>query len=394
MKKTVLIILSLLYFSINAQIRIDTTYRENGKDIKIIQKYKNGKKHGKSKYFYKNGHLAHLESYKNGKKHGKWKEFYKNGRLEVVYNYKNDKKHGRYKRYFENGAIKSKGKYRNGKKIGKHISYMKYKGKYVTSIIYKYQGDVEKRTIFYPDSKNKYEYKETKKEDLIRSTAFNHNGKISHDYQKDTNSDKPGTVTYYYKNGKASLIGHYRLGNRNGVVKRYHDNGQLYKSQVWENKKLLTIESCFDANGKPLDYGDFKQGNGEVREYDSSGKLINILNYKDGKPIDGRSVEDYWNTSYKLNYLAWKAYENEDDSQKLQFAIQWIEHAIEVQSRKFMLYAYIDTYAALLYKTGEYDKALIQAKKAIIEAKKEEENYKETALLIEKINKKLNSIKK
>lgn len=65
------------------------------------------------------------------------------------------------------------------------------------------------------------------------------------------------------------------------------------------------------------------------------------------------------------------------------------KRAIEVKSKSFLLYVYIDTYAALLYKTGKYNKALIQAKKAIVEAKKVAADYSETEKLLEKIKRKL-----
>jgi len=51
-------------------------------------------------------------------------------------------------------------------------------------------------------------------------------------------------------------------------------------------------------------------------------------------------------------------------------------------------YAYLDTYAAVLYKAGEYKEAEIMATKAILKAKSDKmtpEEYKETSALLNKI---------
>ncbi|MGL5892086.1 MAG: hypothetical protein ACRC3B_19490, partial [Bacteroidia bacterium] len=48
-------------------------------------------------------------------------------------------------------------------------------------------------------------------------------------------------------------------------------------------------------------------------------------------------------------------------------------------------YAIIDTYASLLYKTGNLDEAEIQAKRAIAQGKKEGEGTDATKELLEKI---------
>ncbi len=47
----------------------------------------------------------------------------------------------------------------------------------------------------------------------------------------------------------------------------------------------LTIINCFDGNGKQLDKGTLKDGNGTLNSYDIDGNLLEVQNFKDGEFI-------------------------------------------------------------------------------------------------------------
>lgn len=86
----------------------------------------------------------------------------------------------------------------------------------------------------------------------------------------------------------------------------------------------------------------------------------------------------------KLNSIAWTFYEKVEDKDALLKAEQWAKTATEIDKS----YATLDTYAAVLYKTGKKDLALKTANSAIELAKKEKytpEDYKGTTELIAKI---------
>lgn len=90
------------------------------------------------------------------------------------------------------------------------------------------------------------------------------------------------------------------------------------------------------------------------------------------------------NNASSLNSMAWDFYENVADKKLLQSAILMSKRACELNSN----YAYLDTYAAVLYKAGEYKEAEIMANKAIDKAKEEKmtpEEYKETSALLKTI---------
>lgn len=82
-----------------------------------------------------------------------------------------------------------------------------------------------------------------------------------------------------------------------------------------------------------------------------------------------------------INNYSWTIYENAENKDVLNTAIGWMKKVVELEP----LYMYLDTYAALLYKAGNYDKAIIWADKAIEQGKADEENVKETEELREKI---------
>jgi len=88
-----------------------------------------------------------------------------------------------------------------------------------------------------------------------------------------------------------------------------------------------------------------------------------------------------------LNNVAWSFYENIDDPKMLAKAINWIQQSIDLDCN----YYNCDTYAALLFKTGEYKEAKSAAEKAIEQAKASGDAYDETMELLGKIN---NAIKK
>lgn len=90
-----------------------------------------------------------------------------------------------------------------------------------------------------------------------------------------------------------------------------------------------------------------------------------------------------------LNNVAWSFYEKVDDAKMLAKAITWVEKSIDLDCN----YYNCDTYAALLYKTAQYDDAKKAAEKAIEQAKAENSAYDETMELLGKINEAIKKVK-
>lgn len=82
-----------------------------------------------------------------------------------------------------------------------------------------------------------------------------------------------------------------------------------------------------------------------------------------------------------INNYSWTIYLKVDDSSVLKKAIGWMEKVVSLNP----LYMYLDTYAALYFKIGNYNEALVWADKAIEAGKKTGEDVKETEALRDKI---------
>lgn len=83
-----------------------------------------------------------------------------------------------------------------------------------------------------------------------------------------------------------------------------------------------------------------------------------------------------------LNQIAWNLYEHDLNESNLKDAVWWMK----IVSEKEPTYAYLDTYAAILFKVKNYSEAKTVAKRAIDAANAEDTNPKETEALLEMIN--------
>jgi len=88
-----------------------------------------------------------------------------------------------------------------------------------------------------------------------------------------------------------------------------------------------------------------------------------------------------FNQPATINSYCWDIYENCNDPLVIEKACTWMEKAIDADPQ----YAYLDTYAALLFKSRQYDKAEDFAKRAIKTGQANKEDIKSTEALLQKI---------
>ncbi len=81
------------------------------------------------------------------------------------------------------------------------------------------------------------------------------------------------------------------------------------------------------------------------------------------------------------NRVGWTLYEQCEDQKCLKIMEEWMAKVVELDPK----YMYMDTYAALLFKTGDLANAKKYASKAIEIGKKEDTDTADTAALLEKI---------
>lgn len=147
--------------------------------------------------------------------------------------------------------------------------------------------------------------------------------------------------------------------------------------------------------------GNVEKNNGFGRVFKVSSAPL-VLIFEDGKMKDAlasysiypyklvqenriKGIKFLWNSSEDLNSIAWNYYQKSDDKEKLEEAKKWVIRSIKLDEN----YNNVDTYAALLFKTGHYKNALKKAKKAIEIAKKNNDSYESTIELINKIIEKM-----
>lgn len=108
-------------------------------------------------------------------------------------------------------------------------------------------------------------------------------------------------------------------------------------------------------------------------------------NMADYRKTSKQYLDQIWDDPSALNERAWSIYIEEEDPQWLESAISSVRRSIKLKRG----YANSDTYAALLYKTGDYKEAYKQAIKAIELAKIEVADFTDTSALLDKINEQL-----
>lgn len=127
------------------------------------------------------------------------------------------------------------------------------------------------------------------------------------------------------------------------------------------------IEKDVDAS-KSMYRLKFCEGKGDWSGYaDCVQKLINFYGFE--------------NFLGGINNYSWTIYLNADDKVVLDRTISWMKRVVELDPQ----YMYLDTYAALLFRIGDFDAALDWAEKAIQVGKKAGEKVEETEELRDKI---------
>jgi thioredoxin-related protein len=142
--------------------------------------------------------------------------------------------------------------------------------------------------------------------------------------------------------------------------KEYNFKEMDSRITMWTTSKTLVLSAKIS----------FYEKTGDVKNYNESLKQY---------------IEKIWNDADELNNFAWNIYEhgNNDEAQKIKTALKCSIRSIELNNN----YANNDTYAWLLYKSGDKKKALIQANKTIDIAKKNNQDHSETQKLVDTIKK-------
>jgi len=167
--------------------------------------------------------------------------------------------------------------------------------------IYLLIQSLESRIIYFNDS---WKLASKKDAEFVRYVDYIDNKYVVHDrlvatgvlqmsgtYNDKWLQNKTGKFTYYSKNGSISSTDIYSDNKRNGIQKVWHDNGQIWIEEEYDNGKLMNILYLYDSEGNTLNYGSLKNGNGYINRYDENNNITKKISYKNGV-LDGK-YKDY-----------------------------------------------------------------------------------------------------
>jgi antitoxin component YwqK of YwqJK toxin-antitoxin module len=294
------------------KIKMKSNYVEDKFEGEYIEYYDNGvvmeernylygKTNGVCKEYKRNGKLYIESTYKNGKKEGNYKEYNDNGEVVKECNYLNDKLEGKYEETIENGYSKIECNYVNGLKEGEYKKYSSYNSNGVIVKKCNYVNDkLEGNYKLYRGGNVSLEsnYMEDKLEGDYKEYYCIEEVKGSGDYK-----------TFIKEEGK------YVNFKKDGLWKKYDNNGVLEQIIPWENGKI---------NGFVRKYWD---GILEMEEYyDNYSRKTNKSYYKNGNI---KTEDEYGKDGFKIVGISKKYLENgvlkEEHNQKTDECIEYYE---------------------------------------------------------------------
>lgn len=103
----IIIYLSIVaYFSSCQRKETSLEYYDNGKSIKVKSELRDGKKDGKTIFYFENGQIQEVSEWRAGARDGKLISNYPSGKIKAKLNYSNGKVVGIAESYFESGKLK------------------------------------------------------------------------------------------------------------------------------------------------------------------------------------------------------------------------------------------------------------------------------------------------
>lgn len=232
--------------------------------IQSVGKFVDGTKNGLWEFYaveegtFKKYHIADV-TYRNGKRNGPIIYYYSSGEKAAEGMYENDMQQGIMTVYFKTGE--------------RNRVYGQKNDKIQGTLIFFYITGEKKKTINFDRGIRNGE-----------STGYYTNGAIK-SKQQFVHDTIQGTSTHYYPDGKIQEEGVYK----NGLItslKYYYSSGQLWVHREYFEGKEHNILELYDAQGKPLDFGTLKDGNGLVNYYTEDAKIYLKRTYSEGEIIN------------------------------------------------------------------------------------------------------------
>ncbi len=203
----------------------------------------------------------------------------------------------------------------------------------------------------------------------------------------DTQTDFFGEVNFSVicRFKTSDKVTEFFLANRDKYVKLYgSDDVDMKISSITYDRLRAAIGAKDKALlEKALELSD-RYGTGDKEENRSRLTMNYYSGVKDWPAYSGMvddAIKAGKMNDAAVNAAAWTLYEQCDDRTIITMAVGWMSKTVATSPT----YAYLDTYAALLYKDGQHKLAEEYALKAIEKGKSDNEEVKSTEELLKKI---------
>ena len=342
--------------------------------------YKNGKKDGLYKSWYSNGDIQEEINYSDGKKEGLYRSWYSNGDIQKEINYSDGKKHGRCRKWNVSGDTVENRIYKDDFPLEVNYSEIEWKNG-----IYYHKNSSTRFSGLLKDHTKKgwlikeYNFLDGKKSGLCREwysdgeegCCFGYwngpNGiveiikeKSNADYEEDEveiEETRPDRISFALevfevkeirkiKVGQLKYECNYKTGNRVGICRMWHSDGELYKKTSYRDDIIDGTDSTWHEHGVLNCVMNYKNGklNDEVKLWNFDGDLIRKVFYKDGF-IDG------------LDSL-WYQQEVEGLTPKIKYVKNYIKDKLDGEFKEWFINGqlksktlYLEGYIEDLYRT-------------------------------------------
>ncbi len=297
------------------------TSTDNKNVIQSKELYLNGKRNGKSYYYYESGEVHKIIFYHNDVKNGLAYEFDCDSNIISITRYRNNQvilheeinryndageQTGLWKEFYDNGHLKEEKNYINGKLDGVYKIYNE-NGFLIQSVHYKNGEIVDSTNDFESDINIKEDYDENgnliflgsflnqkpigvhrffdENGSVIQSKTYNVYHELIAEGIVKLNGNKDGSWTYYYPDQKIEAKGFYQNGEKSGKWIFYFRNGKVEQTGSYINGKLSGNWKWFYNNGelRKEEFYIYGLADGESYEYSDSGKIIAKGNYVQGE---------------------------------------------------------------------------------------------------------------
>ncbi len=239
----------------NGKIKAKGLYREMRKDslwqyfdeqelLVLEENYVLDTLHGAQKTFYDNKQIGEETHYRMGVKDGVWNKYFEDGKPWVVANYEDGNLHGKFKMYQDRGKPKIQGTYHLGVRTGVWLNF-NTNGSVYTQDVYKAgvlktsKPENGEFTDYYENGipKSIYNYKKGKKEGEFKE--FYNVGEFIQE-KTPGKMGGPDEITEQLVGTQVKTKGWYHLGELNGKVTHFNEDGSTQRVEMWEAGKLVS----------------------------------------------------------------------------------------------------------------------------------------------------------